>query len=276
MSRLLSANFRRLLKDKVFWIACIFTLGFGIFASVSNYMDSVKSNYPAPQLDNFFFDYSMILTLPLAAFCSLFLGTEYSDGTIRNKLIIGHSRHAIYSANLIVCAAAGFFMAFFCQAAAAAIGIPLLGSFDAGSKTVLLCFLNSALNIVVFASIFTLISMLSQNKALVSVINLLGTIALFLVAMKLYTQLTEPEFYSTYVMNAAGESSMQNMPNPHYLTGMARSIYEFLFNFLPSGQAYHISSMTAPNIWQLPLYQLFWIIVTTISGLFMFRKKDIK
>lgn len=276
MSRLLSANFRRLLKDKFFWIACIVTLGFGASVSVGSYLDFLKSNYPAPKLDDFFFSYSMFLTFPLAAFCSLFLGTEYSDGTIRNKLIIGHSRYAVYLSNLIVCSVAGFFMAFSWQAAAAAIGIPLLGSFDADSKTVVLCFLNSALNVVVFASILTMISMLNQNKALVSVINLLGTTILLLVAMKLYNQLTEPEFYSTYVMNASGESSMQNLPNPHYLTGIARSVYEFLFDFLPAGQAYHIASMTAPNVWQLPLYQLFWIIVTTVSGLFVFRKKDIR
>ncbi|MGY3662454.1 MAG: hypothetical protein ACXAHE_00930 [Roseburia sp. 1XD42-69] len=37
----------------------------------------------------------------------MFLGTDYSDGTIRNKLTVGHTRTNIYLANLIVTFAAG-------------------------------------------------------------------------------------------------------------------------------------------------------------------------
>ena len=44
--------------------------------------------------------------LVAAVFISLFVGSEYSDGTIRNKLVVGHSRMRIYLANLIVCSIA--------------------------------------------------------------------------------------------------------------------------------------------------------------------------
>ena len=39
--------------------------------------------------------------LILAAGISLIVGAEYSDGTIRNKLIIGKTKAQIYFANLI-------------------------------------------------------------------------------------------------------------------------------------------------------------------------------
>lgn len=33
---------------------------------------------------------------------SMFQGTEYSGGTIRNKLVVGHERYQVYLAALIV------------------------------------------------------------------------------------------------------------------------------------------------------------------------------
>ena len=44
--------------------------------------------------------------LVAAILTSMFIGSEYSDGTIRNKLVVGHSRMRIYLANLIVCSVA--------------------------------------------------------------------------------------------------------------------------------------------------------------------------
>ena len=52
----------------------------------------------------------LYLIFAAAVFIGVFVGTEYSDGTLRNKLIIGHSRSSIYISNLIVCTTAGIIM----------------------------------------------------------------------------------------------------------------------------------------------------------------------
>ena len=52
-------------------------------------------------LDAIFFVYAMLIGLVLSVFLPLFFGSEYSDGTIRNKLAAGHPRLSVYLANLI-------------------------------------------------------------------------------------------------------------------------------------------------------------------------------
>lgn len=84
MSKLLSAGFIRLRKDKIFWIALIFMFGAGVFFPVMRYIDMQKSGY-INNIDNGFFACALFIGVVMAVFCSLFIGTEYSDGTIRNK-----------------------------------------------------------------------------------------------------------------------------------------------------------------------------------------------
>ena len=59
------------------------------------------------QITNVLFIYALTVAILIPAFVSLFVGTEYSDGTIRNKMIIGHTRTCIYLSNLIVSSTAG-------------------------------------------------------------------------------------------------------------------------------------------------------------------------
>ena len=95
MSKLLSADFARLKKDKVFWIGMIFMFVLGILSPVMNYIDMNRGGYEIP-LESSFFVYAIYIGILLSAFCSLFVGTEYSDGTIRNKIVIGHGRIQVY------------------------------------------------------------------------------------------------------------------------------------------------------------------------------------
>lgn len=49
-------------------------------------------------IDSAFFSVAIYIGIILSVFCSLFIRTEYSDGTIRNKLIVGQKRSAVYFA----------------------------------------------------------------------------------------------------------------------------------------------------------------------------------
>ena len=51
-------------------------------------------------LDNGFFMCALFIGIILAVFCSLFIGTEHNDGTIRNKIIVGQNYLFIKYGNL--------------------------------------------------------------------------------------------------------------------------------------------------------------------------------
>lgn len=54
------------------------------------------------------------------------------------------------------------------------LGIPLFGFFESSMGAVLMNLLNSVLMTAAFTAVFTMLSMLNQNKALVAVISMTG------------------------------------------------------------------------------------------------------
>ena len=106
MRKLLSADLYRLKKDRTFWFCMLAMSGIGVFEAVMQYIDKVRYGSEEHFLDDTLFVYMILIAICSAIFGSLFCGTDYSDGTIRNKLIVGHTRSAVYCSNWIVHVAA--------------------------------------------------------------------------------------------------------------------------------------------------------------------------
>lgn len=274
MNRLLSANFMRIKKDKIFWICFIIMFTAGIFFPVMRYMD-MKQTGTINNIDNGFLGCALLIGIIMAVFCSLFIGTEYSDGTIRNKIIVGQNRNAIYLANYTACGVVGlilcmaFFVPYLC------IGIPLLGFFQMDTEMVLLFVLAVFLLSAALSSIFILISMLNHNKAVTAVICILLAFLFLIAGAQLNKMLSEPETNMGLVITENGQE-YEKIPNPHYLNEGERKTVQFMYDFVPGGQAIQCMSLEAVNLPLLPLYSLIIILSTTFAGLFFFRKKDLK
>ena len=82
MYKLLKAGFFRLRKDVIFWLFIFLTIGITIF-TLNNYSPS-----DGDVLDKFVNDYIMYIGIFIAIFVSIFVGKEYSEGIIRNKIIV--------------------------------------------------------------------------------------------------------------------------------------------------------------------------------------------
>ena len=95
MINLLNAGFTRLRKNKLFWVLTIFSIGLALLMIYSRYSD-MKNFGDTVEVEQLIFNYSTSIGIVIAIFTSLFLGVEYSDGVIRNKVSIGHKRTNIY------------------------------------------------------------------------------------------------------------------------------------------------------------------------------------
>lgn len=281
MRNLLAANFGRLKKDNCFWLCVLVMFVLGILQPVLKYINIKKGGFSS-STDDILFMYTLWAGIVLSVFCSLFIGTEYSDGTIRNKIIVGHTRTAVYLSNLVVCMTAGVFICLSGVAASLLVGIPLLGYFQSDIRILLLLLLCSFVMSFAYAGIFTLIAMLNQNKAIVAVFCILGAFILLFAASYINSRLQEPEFINTYTYtlsdkeDGSGIKTDDPTPNPLYLSGTKREMYEFLYDLLPSGQAIQLYMRSPAHLWQMYLYSLGILAATTGCGLICFRKKDLK
>lgn len=312
MNRLLSANFTRLRKSKVFWLGVIAMIGFGAFLPISNYMDEIRfrefTDYEFTNpFDNVLFGYSLAIGVLCAIFISLFLGTEYSDGTIRNKLIVGKTRASIYFSNLITNIAAALFMCLCYLGSVCAVGIPLCDKIDMEISLVLKIIAASLVMVIAFCSVCTMLSMIIQSKAIMAIISITSIFVLMFGSAIISDRLNQPKNF-VYSEITDGVEKVISEPNSYYVGGTKRKVYIFLNDFLPTSQSIKFYQNSALNVeeddksenqtlntdisadedilnmieekeshlWTLVLYSSINIVITTAIGLFVFQKKNIK
>lgn len=158
MSKLLRANFTRLFKNRLFRL-CVT----GIFAAAAfAVFDQAKYT---EVIDDMLFSGIDIISIVSAVFISIFAGTEYSDGTMRNKLYMGHSRISVYGASLMTCAAAAVIMHIVLIGTVVCFGIPVIGKVTMTASEILLLLLLSILTVTAYASVYILPGMLITSKA---------------------------------------------------------------------------------------------------------------
>ena len=98
MIKLLKAGFFRLKKDIIFYLFIFLTIGIAGFMLYRYYNNNIifKNTY----LDEIVNEFIIYIGFFIAIFVSIFVGKEHSQGIIRNKIIVGHSRVSIFLSNL--------------------------------------------------------------------------------------------------------------------------------------------------------------------------------
>lgn len=276
MTKLMRANFARMVKNKVFLISSAFMFLIGLALPLIHFFDN-KNNGAAWTPDSTMFTYVFFAPILISVLAALFIGSEYSDGTMRSKLIAGHGRCSIYLAQLTVCAAAGIILCIAYTVPHVCLGLALLGDFETSAGAILTyAGLDLAL-VAAFSAIFTLISMLWQNKAYSTACCILLTFIFLFAGIRIVSALNEPEYYEAYSYTENGVTTSEEAErNPNYLSGTARKIYEFLQDFLPGGQALQIANMNAGSALLLVLYDGIILFVVTVAGVVIFQNKDLK
>lgn len=216
----------------------------------------------------------------IATVVSLFVGSEYSDGTIRNKVVVGHHRASVYLSLLLTSLFAETLLILVWTAAYLIPGVILME--HAHPLWVYLClYLAMFLELAVFSAIFTLLTMTLGNKAGSAVVCILCALLLVMQGIVVKSMLEEPEYYSPgIIISDDGTMTMEGEPepNPNDIPegSPKRAFYNFLMDFMPGGQALQISAYAADNLSKICLYDIGWLVVLTGAGVLIFRQKDLK
>lgn len=287
MSNLLASGFTRLFKSSMFRACNLFMCGFAFYTLLS---DAPYNKSP----DGFLLRGAFYISLVIAVFVGSFIGTEYKDGTIRNKLSIGHTRTAIYFSNLLVCTVASLIIHIVWLVSVMIGGLCIIGNFEMSVGSIADLIITSFFTIAAFVAIFLLACMVITSKSTGSVTAIILSLLLLISGIQIYYRLGEEEYIREYKYMVFDEDETYEemgggdlIKNPEYLEGTKRKVFEFLNNLLPNNQIFQLSDgahggflrvggeIPDHSAW-FPLYSIAIIIVTTTVGIIVFQKKDLK
>lgn len=275
MNKLLRANFSRLRKNRIFWLCISAVFLISIINILIFYRQiNAEGELPNAVLEDHYFELLPMLGILSAIVISLFVGTEYSDGTMRNKLIIGSTRTNIYLSFVVTSAVVSAAVTFACFIGGL-FGIPLFGTWKMPLSSLLLYILAGVLSSIALSAIFTLISVNCSRKAECAVIAILTALALIILGSIIYNKLQAPETISEMLVTANGIEPTEPHPNPDYVGGSLRSVMTALLHILPSGQQILIANLELVQPLYCICYSTCLTIIVSICGAVIYHKKDL-
>lgn len=249
MIKLLNANFYRLKKSIIFWVLLLIMglMGFFLYINYNGINSSCVDC--SNQLGIVFFGFSSLNWLILPIFISIFIGSDYSNGAIKNKIISGHKRSNIYLANLLTSIIVSMVYSVIYIISAIIIGLILESDITISiNKFIFLLFDSFLLNIVI-SSLFTFICMSTSSKSISAIISLIVVIWTIIITSNVMSK----------ILDAAG---------------IVKSIYKFILNVMPYGQATQILNLNE-NYNILWLYSIVLIFIINLYGIIFIKKKEL-
>ncbi|MDR0377966.1 MAG: hypothetical protein LBH70_09260 [Spirochaetaceae bacterium] len=194
MKHLLSANFFRLRKGRTFYIflalSALFAFGLIALTRFMMWMKAAQNSFLSSQmpegdlseaLENltvfkfllYGFDFSNGLGIVAVVAIALFAGREFSTGIIRNKIIAGHSRAAVYLSTCAASTALAFAVMAVYALIMLVVGLPSVGLGSAPPPALILRQYIAGLCITaVSASVANCCALLSRNNIAALLVNL--------------------------------------------------------------------------------------------------------
>lgn len=246
MSKLLRANCVRLFKNKPLYL-CVCIQAVMTFFDILPYRNDFF-------IENIFYGNSIVSMLFSAVFVPLFLGTEHSDKTIRNKIITGHTRREIYLASFISAAAGVLIICLTPLVTAFIMALPFGGHLGSSLAEFALYFTVLTAANTAMCGIYLISAMLVTSKAN----NVVLTLAIW--------------FGSIFITATIDEL----LELPQISDSVLRAILRYAYDINPVGQVLQIRIGECRNAGLFPVYSLLVIAAATGLGVLIFRRKDLK
>lgn len=258
--------------------AICFAIGHFVYTLVAINTHNLGHGWLEYNAHAYFYLPILFIAVVIAIFACFYIGTDYSDGTLRNKLIVGHSRAGIYLSYFLTATIVALLLVAAYLLAVPVVGLPFSGS------AVITCvelqpwrMMNFVLVIIEYTALFVLLSMLDSNKARNVVVSLLVAVVVIMAGMMLYGRYAQPEFVNHVVtLPDGGIELKQGAANSKYLSGTIRTVVEWITLILPSGSVMLSLDRYLGFDWRNPVLSVVLIVVLNAIGIQLFKKKDIK
>lgn len=238
MNNLLNANMSKIFKSNYFYIGLV--------------CSAVISLLWIFQIKNDGGTLSEVVTLPIflmpmliAAFVGLLTAPEFTHGTVRNKIIVGHQRENIFFSSLISFSAASLIFYIVYEVITFTVGAAVIGVSNVSWKAAAYALVVMAVLLVCSTAVSYFICMLVQgSRSLVLVLVL------------------------QYAMTFLGISSYLFVDN---------KLADVVAKFLPQGYYYELNIREIlDKPWQPLVYPVLFGAALTLWGLYLFKKCDLK
>lgn len=277
MRNLLAASFHALFKSRVFWTMLAATALVSAYVVSANYNAEVQASENPIYLNDVFFTVYQFMGVILAAATSLIIGVEYSDGTIRNKLVVGHRRSEVYLAALGTNLTATLLFAAIHGVVTFALGSLLLEPSQMPAEQLLALVGLAALGALALDALFMGLAMNCESRAVSGVASLLLALTLVVAASTIGNKLQEPELsYDGVVITENGIQYGDLVSNPAYVDASQRPVYEFVYDLLPTGQLIQISAGDLNRADRWPAFSASFLILAAGGGYLAFRRKNLR
>lgn len=274
MNKLLSAYIARMRKNVVFLLGLISMLIYGIVLPFSLHSDNIRYLHDESP-DKAFGAYVIPVCLLIAFVCCVFCGEEYEYGTVQSKIIVGHNRKSIYSAQFISCLIAGITISMAFLIPSTILDLILLGNFKNSFSVLFMYFISGLLCVSACTSLYCMLITAMQKRISGTVLTLFVMLVIIYMGINVgQTLMTPPETALFPVID--GKVTRIFGENPRYPKGAYRTFLEYFYDFLPSGQAWKFNTMTAKNLPRMAISSCIILFLSFISGIRIFEKKDLK
>lgn len=251
MRNLFRADARRMLRGRAFWRSLLAML---LISAGMVWMQATAMDYTVP-LSRVIFLSQTFYGLVAAALASAFVSEDFASGVLRNKLIAGHGRSAVYLSNLLAVSAASLALFALSSAFTAALALPFFEA-DVSPVEVLAHLALGLPMCLAYASIFCLLSTLMCDRTRSVIACTALAFGMLVACMELNSILVHAD--------AAAAS------------GLRLRLCAFAYDLLPTGQAAQLSMMKFLNPLRSALLSVAWVAATVAAGCARFRRMDIR
>lgn len=248
------------------------------FIILNGYFHTNLTNAYIYKLVARFFGYAPLMGPFIVIFSAHLWGIDYEYGTLRNKIICGHTRTEVYFSNLILTIGAGLGTALMWLIINGMLGIPLLGkpSLNLSSEEMVFYILSSLLTVAALASICCMLTSLMDNKNSAMLLCMGVIVSMVIIGMLLYDRFAEPELLDGWMSNLSDPSVRWHPKNEKFVGGPYRILLEILICLTPGGQGVILCEEGVEHLIFLPLCSAFVIFLTSFMGSRFFKKKNLR